>query len=78
MGHADGLVEELLDDGEAIEAGHLDVEEDDVGLVGTDEVDGFDAVGALGYDVDAVGAFKEIEEFLARERFVVDDDCIKD
>ena len=45
------FVEELFDDGEAIEAGHLDVEEDEVGMMGLDEVDGFKAVAALGEDL---------------------------
>jgi hypothetical protein len=68
------LVEQLLEDGEAIEAGHLDVEEDDVGLVGADEVDGFDAVGALGEDFDAAGGLEQVEQLLAGEGFVVDDE----
>ena len=68
------LVEEFFEDGEAIEAGHLDVEEDDVGLVGADEVDGLDAVGALGEDLDAFGGLEQVEELLAGEGFVVDDE----
>ena len=77
LGEAGGGVEELFDDGEAIEAGHLDVEEDDVGGVGADEVDGFDAVGALGEDVDVAGVFEEVEELLAGEGLVVDDDGVE-
>jgi hypothetical protein len=68
------LVEELLDDGKAVEAGHLDVEEDEVWLVETYEVDGLDAVGALSEDFDAAGFFEEVDELLAGEGFVVDDD----
>jgi len=49
------MVDELLDDGEAVHAGHLDVEEDEFGAVLFDEVDGLNAVGSLGKDIDAAG-----------------------
>ena len=73
--HAELLFEgeDFFEDGEAVEAGHADVEEDDVGVVGADEVDGFDAVGALGEDGDVAGGVEEVLEFLAGEGFVVND-----
>ncbi len=44
--------------------------------MGADEFDGFDAVGALGDDIDVAGVFEEVLKFLAGEGFVVDDqDC---
>ena len=46
------VLDELLEHGEAVEAGHLHVEKDDVGLVLADELDGLDAVCALGHDFD--------------------------
>jgi len=67
--------QEFFEDGEAIEAGHLDIEKDDVGLVLTDELDGFDAVGSVGENVDAASSFEEELELLAGERFIVDDEC---
>ena len=66
--------EDFFEDSEAVEAGHADVEEEDVGPVGADEVDGFDTVGALGEDGDVAGGVEEVLEFLAGERFVVDDE----
>ncbi len=53
--------DEALEDGEAIEAGHLDVEEDDIGLVGADKLDGFDAIATLGDYFDALGGLEEVE-----------------
>lgn len=43
---------EFLEDAETVEAGHLDIEEDEVGIVFLDEIDGFEAVFALGEEVD--------------------------
>ncbi len=48
LGQGGALLEQFLQHSEAVEAGHLDVEEDEVGLVGADEFDGFDAVDAGG------------------------------
>ena len=43
---------EFLEDAEAIESGHLDVEKDEVGVVFLDEVEGFDAIFAVAEDVN--------------------------
>ena len=59
------LFEEALDGGEAIEAGHLDVEEDEVGVVLGNEVHGLDAVAALGEHVDAADLIEEVLELFA-------------
>ena len=68
------LFEEFFEDAEAVEAGHLDIEEDDVRGVEADEVDGLDAVGAGGEDFDLGGGVEEVLELLAGERFVIDDE----
>ena len=67
-------VEQFFEDGESVEAGHLDVEEDDVGLVGADELYGFDAVGALRENFDSAGALEEILQLLTCEGFIIDDE----
>ena len=67
-------VEQLLDDAEAVEAGHLHVEKKQVGIVLADEVDGFKAVFALRDDVDIAGILEQIGKFVARELFIIDDD----
>ena len=68
------VVDELFDDSEAIETGHLDIEEDDVGLMFFNEGDGFDAVGAFGQDFDGTGGVEEELELFAGEQLVVDDE----
>ena len=59
---------------EAIEARHLDVEKNHVGMMGADEVDGFDAVLALAEHVDAAGGIEEVFKLLAGQLFIVDDE----
>ena len=65
---------ELLEDAETVEAWHLDVEEDQVGIVFLDEVDGVEAVLALGDEVDFRKSFQEEGEFIPGGLFVVNDD----
>jgi len=67
-------LDELLEDAEAIEAGHLDVEEDEVGIVLFDEVDGVETVFALGQELDFGERLEEEGEFFAGGFFVVNDD----
>ena len=62
--HRDLAVEEFFDDTEAVETGHLHVEEDEVGIVLADQIDGFEAVFALGDNVD-VGMIEQVGEFVA-------------
>ena len=66
----------FLEDAEAVEAGHLDVEEDEVGIVLLDEVDGIEAVFALGEKMDFGEGFEEEGEFFAGGLFVVNDDGV--
>ena len=72
----DFALDEFLQDAETVEAGHLDVEEDEVGVVFFDEVDGFEAVFALADEGDFGESFEEEGEFFARGLFVVDDDGV--
>ena len=47
-----GALHQFLDDGEAVEARHLDVEKDQVGMVLLNERDSFNAVGPFADDLD--------------------------
>lgn len=76
FGQRDFAVEEFFDDSEAVEAGHLHVEEHEVGIVLANEVHGFEAVLSLGNDVH-VGVIEKVGEFVAGQLLVVDDDCGK-
>ena len=67
-------LDEFLEDAEAVEAGHLDVEEDEIGVVLFNEVDGVEAVFSLGEEMDFGEGFEEEGELLAGGLFVVDDD----
>jgi hypothetical protein len=66
-------VEQLLDDAETVQAGHLNVEKNEVGIVFADEADGFQTVLALRDDID-IGVLEQVGKFVARQLFVVDDD----
>ena len=65
-------VHQALDHRKAVEAGHLDVEEDEVGLVGLDLADRLAAVGGGGDDFDIVMGLEPQLQALRREGFVVD------
>ena len=58
---------EVLDDIEAVHAGHLHVEEHEVGLLALDRLDGARAVGALADDFD-VGLLGEQSDACGRAR----------
>ena len=62
-----------LDDVEAVDIGHLHVEEDQVGILIVDGAQRFGAVRTLGNDLDVVVLSEERPHALARELFVVDD-----
>jgi len=76
VGNFEFTFDEFLQDAEAVEAGHLDVEEDEVGRVFLDEVDGFEAIFALADERDFREGFEEESEFLASRLFVVNDDGV--
>jgi hypothetical protein len=69
-------LDEFFEDAETVETGHLHVEEDEVGRVLLDEVDGFQAVLALTEEIDFREGFEEEREFFASGLFVVDDDGV--
>lgn len=72
--HFEFALDEFLEDAEAVEAGHLDIEEDEVGGVFLDEIDGFEAVFALADERDFREGFEKVGELLAGGLLVVDDD----
>jgi hypothetical protein len=76
VGDFEFALDELLKDAEAVEAGHLDVEEDEIGGMLFDEGDGFKAVFALADEGDFGEGFEEEGEFLAGGFFVVDNDGV--
>ena len=67
-------VHQPLDHRKAVEPRHLDVEEDEVGLVGLDLADRLAAVGGGGDDFDVVMRLEPQLQPLGRQRFVVDQD----
>jgi hypothetical protein len=75
FGQGNLLVEQLFDDAEAVEAGHLHIEKDEVGIVFADEIHSFDTILALSYDVNVVDALEEESEFVSRQLLVVHDHC---
>ena len=76
VGDFEFAFDEFLEDPKAVEAGHLYVEEDEVGGVFLDEVDGFEAVFSLADEGDFGEGFEEEGEFLAGRLFVIDDDGV--
>ena len=61
-------------DRKSVEARHLDVEEDEVGLVGLDRADRLAAVGGGGDDLHVVMRLEAQAKPLGRQRLVVDED----
>ena len=61
-------------DGEAVEVGHLDVEEHQVGRLGANHVDGFAAVARLPGDFDVRLAPEQLREPPPGGLLVVDDE----
>ena len=68
-----GAGADQLEDFEAIELGHLDIEENEVGLQFGDGFYGFEAVGAFGGDFDFGMGSEKFAQDLAGELLVVDD-----
>ena len=58
-------------DGEAVKAGHLEIEEDDVGAEAVDQLDGFESIVGFADDRNAADLFELLTEDLAGDRFVV-------
>jgi hypothetical protein len=53
----------------------LDIEKDQVRIVLADEVDAFEAVLALGHNLDVTYVFQQEGKFVAGKLFIVHDDC---
>ena len=68
------LVDQLLDDAEAVEPGHLHVEEDEFGRELLDQVHRFHAVLALRDDVH-IEIAQQIGKLVARKLLVIHNDC---
>jgi hypothetical protein len=58
---------------EAVHPRHLDVQEDEVGLVPADQVQRLAAVAGFGHDIDIVHVLETQFEAATRQRLVVDD-----
>ncbi len=65
---------EQLQHFEPVELRHLDVEQQDVGIVLGDGLDRFESVGALRHELDIRLRAEVLANQLARERLVVDHD----
>ena len=75
LGQDDFFVEQLLDNAKAVEARHLYIEKDQVGIVFADQTDAFDPVLALGHDVHVADIFQQEGKFVTGKLFIVHDDC---
>ena len=69
-------LDEFFQDAEAVKAGHLDVEKNEIGGMLFDEVDGFEAVFSLADEIDLGKSFQEKGELLPGWLFVVDDERV--
>ncbi|MGB2675465.1 MAG: hypothetical protein WAN12_00080 [Candidatus Acidiferrum sp.] len=76
VGDFEFALDQLFEDAEAVEAGHLYVEEEKVGGMLFDEIDGFEAVFALGEEIDFGEGFEEEGQLFASGLFVVNDDGV--
>ncbi len=65
---------QLLDDAEAVQSGHLDVQEHDVRLQGLDQFDGFQAVAPGGQDLDFGKFLEQKRQLFARQALIVNQD----
>ena len=65
-------VHQSLNDRKAVKTRHLDVEEDQIGLVGLDLADRLAAVGGGGDDLDVVMRLQPKLQALGGQRFVID------
>ena len=74
LGQIHLLVEQLFENGKSVQAGHLDVEEDDIRFERANQVDRFDPVGPLRQYLHTFSRLEQIQKLLARKRFVVDDE----
>ena len=69
-------LDEFFEDAETVEAGHLDVEKNEVGGMFFNQTDGFEAVFALRDEINLGKGFEEKSEFVPGGLFVVDDEGV--
>ena len=69
----DFSIKQLLDHAKAVEARHLHIEENQVRIVFADEIDAFEAILALGHDVNIANILQQESELVASELFIVHD-----
>ncbi len=74
LGKRRSIVDKPFEHPEAVQARHLHIKEDDVGSMGLNQVDGFNAVRPKTHDLDVCGSLDQVLELLAGERLVVDDE----
>jgi hypothetical protein len=67
------MLDQVLQHRKAIEARHLHIEKDHIRLVLFDQIDGLNAVGALGQHFDVFRGIQQIFQFFASQLLVVHD-----
>lgn len=67
---------QLADDAHAVHAGHLDIEEDEIGLELFDEVERLHAVTPDAMDFDLGELLQQVKEFVTGELLVIHDDSV--
>ena len=67
-------IDEPLNHGEAVLAGHLHIEKDKIGMVLVDQIHGLNAVRALRNDIHIADRIKQVLELVAGQLFVVDNE----
>ena len=75
MRHAVGVVslQQFLEHGKTVKTWHLHIQKHHIRMVSANQVDGLDAVLALGDDLDSSRGIQKVFELLARKPFIVDD-----
>ena len=70
-GQRDFFVQQFLDDRESIEAGHLYVEENQIGIVLSDQINRVKPIFTLSDNVNLSYVFQQIGKLVARKLFIV-------
>ena len=66
-------VDEFSNRAEAVEAGHVNIHEDQVGVMGLDAFERFQAVAGRPDDFDVSEGFQQESELIASQFFIVND-----
>ena len=73
LGQRNFLVEQFLDNAEAVEAWHLHVQKNQIRTVLADQIDRFHSIFALGYDLHIADVLQQISEFISGQLLIIDD-----